>query len=90
MADDLPPVLVRTLYLANFREAAVEVAHQRRKPRDMDTLRNALKKLDMADKALQVELNNYASQGYEIVSLIEHQVADYPMDLLVTAVFIRR
>ena len=80
--------LVRTLYLANFADAVIQVTEQRRNPSDVDGLRNALKKLDMADKTFENELNAYASQHCELVGIIRHQVDAHPRDLLVTAIFV--
>lgn len=79
--------LVRTLYLANFADAVIQVAEQRRNPSDVNGLRNALKKLDMADKTLENELNAYASHDLELAGIIRHEVDEHPRDLLVTAIF---
>jgi hypothetical protein len=81
--------LVRTLYLSNFAEAAIQVAEQRRSPTDVDALRNALKKLEIADKTLEKELNAYASQDCELVGFLRHDLEEYPLDLLLTAIFVR-
>jgi hypothetical protein len=89
MADETNKTyLVRTLYLANFADAVIQVTEQRRNPSDVDGLRNALKKLDMADKTLENELNAYASQDCELVGIIRHTVDEHPRDLLVTAIFV--
>lgn len=81
--------LVRTLYLANFTDAVVQVAEQRHNPSDMGGLRNALKKLEMADQTLEKELNAYAAQNCDLVGFIQHSLSEHPSDLLVTAIFMR-
>jgi hypothetical protein len=81
--------LVRTLYLANYVEAAQNVARLRRNPSDADSLRTVLKRLELADKMLEDELNAFASRGYSLSELIKHEVPDYPGDLLITIVFER-
>jgi len=79
--------LVRTLYLANFSEAAVQVARLRRNPTDAETLRTALKRMELADKMLEDELNSYADKGYTLVEAFRHEFKEQPSDLLFTAVF---
>lgn len=79
--------VVRTIYLANFNDAVARVAKERRNPTDMNTLRDALKKLELADKTLENELNAYAGKGYHLTGTIRHDVKDYPTDLLLTMIF---
>lgn len=88
-AEENNKYIVRTLYLAHFGEAAMRVAHQRRSPTDVDSLRSALKKLELADQALERELNAYAGQDCDLVTVIRHDSAEYPSDLIVTAIFAR-
>lgn len=87
--DEQKPYLVRTLYLANYADAAANVARLRRNPTDADALRTALKRMEMADKMLEDELNSYAEKGYTLVEALRHDVQDQPGDLLFTAVFYR-
>jgi exonuclease VII small subunit len=87
--EDERPYIVRTLYMANYGEAAAKVAQERHSPKDMESLRDALKKLEAADKTLEAELNAYAERGYELVTTIKHELAAYPADLMVTAIFKR-
>jgi len=81
--------IVRTLYLANFAEAAMLVAQERRNPTGVEALRNALRKLEIIDQTLEKELNAYAAQDYQLVGLIRHEMEGFPLDLLVTAIFVR-
>jgi len=81
--------LVKTLFLANFIEAAQKVAQERRTPTDIETLKNALKRLDMADRLLAQELNTYGMGGYQLVDTMRYPVTDQPGDLLITAIFSR-
>ena len=82
--------IVRTLYLANFAEAAVQLAQERRNPTGIDSLRSALRKLEMADQTLEKELNAYVAEDCELIGLIRHDIEEQPLDLLVTAIFARQ
>ena len=82
--------IVRTLYLANFAEAAMLLAQERRNPTGVDALRNALRKLEIADQTLERELNAYAARECELVGFIRHDIENSPLDLLVTAIFVRQ
>ncbi|GAB4340443.1 MAG: hypothetical protein Kow00117_20910 [Phototrophicales bacterium] len=79
--------IVRTIYLANFHDAVARVAKERRNPTDMNSLRDALKKLELADKTLENELNAYAGKGLHVVGTIRHDIPEYPADLLLTLIF---
>lgn len=81
---------VRTLYLAHFFEAAAKLADQRRSPTNPQELINAMKRVELADKTLEKELNAFAEKGYNLAAIIQHTLdPKYKDDLLVTAVFSR-
>jgi len=81
--------VVRTIYLANFYEAAASMVKQRHNLTDTEKLIGAMKRVELADKTLEEELNRIVSQGYEFVTAIEHPPTDYKDDLLITAIFER-
>jgi len=79
--------IVRTIFLQNYFGPASEMAEQRRKTTDMEALVNAMKRTELADQALEKEINTFAERDYQIVSLIPHPYdADNPNDLLITVI----
>lgn len=82
--------VVRTLFLANFFEAAATMAEQRRHPTNPQELINAMKRVEIADKTLEKELNGFAERGYSLGTIIQHPHDDTnDHDLLITAIFER-
>ncbi len=88
--DEQHEYTVRTLYLSHFREAAAAVAEQRRNPTSTQDLASAMRRLELADKALEGELNRFAEQGYELVAAVELQTGETARDLMLTAIFQRQ
>ncbi len=88
--DEQHEYTVRTLYLSQFRAAAASVAEQRHNPTSTQDLANAMKRLEMADKALEGELNRFVEQGYELVAAVELQTKETAHDLMLTAIFRRQ
>ncbi len=83
-------VIVRTLFLANFFEPAIELANQRRNQGNPQALINAMKRTELADKALEKELNGFAEKGFDIAAVIQHPFEQgHKLDLLITAIFTR-
>ncbi len=81
---------VRTLFLANFFEAAATMAEQRRHPTNPQELVNAMKRVEIADKTLEKELSGFAERGYSLSAIIRHpHDSTNPQDLLITAIFER-
>lgn len=85
-------VIVRTLFLANFFEPAIDLANKRRNPGNPQALINAMKRTELADKALEKELNGFAEKGYDVAAIIQHPHTDsgHKLDLLITAIFTRQ
>lgn len=80
---------VKTLYLANFYEAAASMVQQRHNMTDTQKLIMAMKRLELADKTLEDELNRIAAQGYEMIDTFTHPSDEHKMDLVITAIFAR-
>ena len=80
---------VKTLFLANFYEAAMSMVKERHTPTSRENLIASLKRLELADKTLEDELNRIAEQGYELADSIVHRRDEFKNDLVVTAIFAR-
>lgn len=78
---------VRTLYIANFLAAATEMATLRRQPKDAQAFVNAMKRVEIADRTLENELNAIAEKGYSLESALMHPHQDGNHDLIITAIF---
>ena len=78
--------VVHTIFLSRFREAALKVAEQRHNPSSAQELANAMKRLELADKVLEEELNRFVEQGYELVSALDLS-EETAQDLIFTAIF---
>jgi hypothetical protein len=78
---------VKTIYLANYYEAAQSMVRERRNPANSGNLISALKRLELADQTLENELNRIAERGYELADSIVHRSDEYKNDLVVTAIF---
>ena len=78
-------VTVRTLLLANFYEPGAELATQRRNM----TTPQAMKRVELADQALEKELNAFSEKGYRIISAFTHPSDEHPQDLIITVIFER-
>lgn len=83
--------VVRTLFIANFFDPAAEMVERRRNNDDPQGLINAMKRTEMANQALEQEINAIAEKGYDLVSLVPHPAGDAGRhDLLMTAIFTRQ
>ncbi len=81
---------VRTLFLSNFFDPGWEMAQARRQGDDRHALVKAMKRVELADKALEKELNAFAQKGYDVASLIQHPPSEgRTQDLLITAILTR-
>ena len=82
--------IVRTIYLANFYRPSADMAKQRRTTDETtpETLVGAMRRTEMANQALEEELNAFAEKGYELMSVLHHpQSREGMFDLLITGIF---
>lgn len=78
---------VRTVLLQNYYEPGEAMARLRRDTSDMQELVRAMRRTEIANQALERELNSFAERGYRIVSIIPHPIdAAHPHDMLITVV----
>jgi hypothetical protein len=54
---------VRTLFITNYLSAAHDMAELRRNPTDTQALINAMKRVEIADRTLEAELNSIAEKA---------------------------
>jgi hypothetical protein len=80
---------VRTLFITNYLSAAHDMAELRRNPTDTQALINAMKRVEIADRTLEAELNSIAEKGYRLQTALMHPQEDNVHDLLITAIFSR-
>jgi len=80
-------ITVRTIYLQKFFEPGREMAEARQNIQDTQALIKAMRRLELADQALERELKGFAEKGFEISSILQHphDSAD-EHDLLVTLI----
>lgn len=81
--------LVRTIYLANFYRPSAEMAqHRRKSDTSPESLVGAMRRTEIANQALEEELNAFAEKGYELMSVLHHpQGREGALDLLITGIF---
>ncbi|QPC81603.1 hypothetical protein G4Y79_18180 [Phototrophicus methaneseepsis] len=81
--------IVRTIYLANFYRPSAELTQQRRKDDPSpEALVGAMRRTEIANQALEDELNAFAEKGYELHSVLHHpQGREGAFDLLITGIF---
>jgi len=79
---------VRTVFLANFFAPGAEMANQRRSPSSTEALVTAMKRVELADQTLERELNAFAEKGYDLHTVIQHDMGndDQHLDLLATLI----
>lgn len=83
--------VVRTIYLANYFAAAADMARARHRVNtgeaEGDELVRAMRRTEMADQALQDELNQLTSRGYRLIDTIVHPTTETGrQDLLITVI----
>jgi hypothetical protein len=78
---------VRTIFLSNYFEPARQMAELRRDlaKSNASSIVAALKRVEIADSALEKELNNVADKGLTLAELLLHP--ENNKDLIVTAIF---
>ena len=81
--------IVRTIYLANFYRPSAEMTrHRHAENTSKDALVAAMRRTEVANQALEAELNGFAEKGYELVSVLHHPTGkESAFDLLITGVF---
>ncbi|MCA9885931.1 MAG: hypothetical protein KC546_00230 [Anaerolineae bacterium] len=81
--------IVRTIYLANFYRPSAEMTRQRHSENaSTETLVGAMRRTEIANQALEEELNAFAEKGYELVNVLHHPTGrESAFDLLITGIF---
>ncbi|MAU09221.1 MAG: hypothetical protein CL607_05320 [Anaerolineaceae bacterium] len=81
--------IVRTIYLANFYRPSAEMTrHRHAENATPDALVSAMRRTEIANQALEAELNAFAEKGYELVDVLHHPTGkESAFDLLITGVF---
>jgi len=77
--------IVRTIFLQNYFAPSGDLAKQRREGGAPEDIVNAMKRTELANQALEKELNALAARGYTIVSVLPHSLENGD-DLLVTVI----
>ena len=85
-----PEIIVRTIFIAGYFKPGGEMAAQRRETTSPKALVDAMRRVEVADRALEKELSTFTERGYRLVETLRHPVSSKNRyDLLITAIFQR-
>lgn len=80
-------ITVRTIYLQKFFDPGREMVEARQNLQDTQALIKAMRRLELADQALEKELKAFADKGFTIDSILQHPRDNAEEhDLLVTLI----